>query len=301
MTETTPAPTLRSLLLGYVPGPKAVAILNDPSLLLAPMATGIKAVWKPTGQTLAILPVAVGKLAQEPNTSGWASVEKMVVKLIDKLAGAQEFGGTQTSPVKNLMDPLPKLDPAGAVPIPADPVNPPDETPMTPPEGAQMTEPIQMAVKGYEIGIGVTELSSTMRRAVVSYVLMQKDKQMLSSIPTVPLKDAEALYQPVTGTSNGSRYFVIGMSGPGPKQVKVAMRRNGSTCSVRIEGNDLPGVMSAIKQGGFLTDQKNGYASVHLDGAGTVFDMRRVLGAVLATMAPQIVTPLPDFDFLWTL
>lgn len=91
----------------------------------------------------------------------------------------------------------------------------------------------------------------------------------------VPLSVANAIFQPVIGTSPGSTYFVVGLLAG----LKVAIRRTKTKLSIRAEGAKLKGCSDALESMGMVV--KSDYASVHLaidahDSALT----RKALGAL---------------------
>jgi hypothetical protein len=102
----------------------------------------------------------------------------------------------------------------------------------------------------------------------------------------VPLKDATSMYQPVKGTSPGSRYFVVAMN----PRIKVAARIEGTTVSVRVEGNPLPSEVAGLSQ---VSLNKGGdYYSGHFQ-CGNV-SPTRVVGAVLLGSGIDFDTPMPS-------
>jgi hypothetical protein len=116
----------------------------------------------------------------------------------------------------------------------------------------------------------------------------------------ISLLQATQLFQPVKGTSQGSRYFVVGL-GAG---IKVAARYKGDNengkLSVRIEGEAFPKLTMKIQEAGVFGpsfagtfDQK--YASMHVAVAGKK-EAQRVIGAVLGSMAPFIGHACPDIE-----
>lgn len=102
----------------------------------------------------------------------------------------------------------------------------------------------------------------------------------------VPLTQAKHLYQPVEGTSAGSRYYVVGLS----KDLKVAARFTGSQVSIRLEG-DLDKHAAALGLLGIPC--KGNYASVHV-GSQDMSLLRRAVGAVLTGLdGVEFYTPTP--------
>lgn len=108
------------------------------------------------------------------------------------------------------------------------------------------------------------------------------DAEMMTA-NTVPLHEAEKLYQPVRGTSTGSRYFAMGLH----PSLKVAVRWNDHALAIRIEGPLLK-VESAreeLKAFGF-SNTTSEYGSMHLN-VGEVVLARKVLGSVLGGLSIQ--------------
>ena len=75
------------------------------------------------------------------------------------------------------------------------------------------------------------------------------DQKTMFTAPLTKLRDATQLYQPVSGTSGGSRYFMVAAN----QDLRIGARLHGGTLSVRIEG---PGVEEACHrhQGGRLRE-----------------------------------------------
>jgi hypothetical protein len=112
--------------------------------------------------------------------------------------------------------------------------------------------------------------------------------------PVVPLLKATKVYQPVAGTSSGSRYFAVGIS----DGLKVAARIKPGTLSVRIEGTQFEGAQATLAAAGIFGPEFGGaysekYASMHVDIKGVV-DAQKVVGAVLGVLHQFITHPVPD-------
>jgi hypothetical protein len=121
------------------------------------------------------------------------------------------------------------------------------------------------------------------------------DVNKLKTAELTKLRDATMLYQPVHGTSNGSRYFLIAAN----KDVRVAARLKQSTLSIRIEGPAWEKHMGAIKECGFQTvDKTKGYASVHLSVGDDMMLANKTLGAVLLGLGVPLETPLPNLKLI---
>lgn len=90
----------------------------------------------------------------------------------------------------------------------------------------------------------------------------------------VKLRDAKDLGQAVFGTSKGSVYWTIAVS----ERVKIAARVQGTSISIRAEGEPIGTEIAALKASG-LTPASEGHYSMHLE-AGQV-PVARVLGAFL--------------------
>ena len=105
----------------------------------------------------------------------------------------------------------------------------------------------------------------------------------------VDLSDATHMYQPVFGTSAGSRYFMIAAA----KGVRVAVRYKGGQLSVRIAGPHLSKYQKQAEVNQFKIN--DGYVSLHLD-VGTVMMANKTLGAILLGLGIPFETPLPQLE-----
>lgn len=105
------------------------------------------------------------------------------------------------------------------------------------------------------------------------------------------LANAGKLYQPVHGTSSGSVYSVVALS----NSMKVAVRVGSEKVSVRVEGACVtdPAVAKKLVELGFA-DNKGSHFSMHLSCGDVPID--RVIGAVLASLGGEFVTPMPIFN-----
>jgi len=112
----------------------------------------------------------------------------------------------------------------------------------------------------------------TYKTAKVAFRVLSKEQ--MEKVPAVPLVNAAALLQPVHGSGEGTRYFVVAMN----DHVRVAARYKGQTLSVRVEG-DLKKVHPLLVELGFKLYPD--YASTHLQ-VGDQKLAARALGAVLA-------------------
>jgi hypothetical protein len=123
---------------------------------------------------------------------------------------------------------------------------------------------------------------------------MFDQKQMISAKPA-KLRDATSMYQPVLGTSPGSRYFMVAAS----TDLRVAARYHGSTLSVRIEGPGFEKHTGAMAETGFSTvEKKKGYASLHLDVGIDLAMANKTLGAILLGLGLPLETPIPNVKFI---
>lgn len=120
------------------------------------------------------------------------------------------------------------------------------------------------------------------------------DLKLLQSSPAVKLRDATKMYQPVYGTSNGSRYFVVG----GNDDIRVAAKYKGGSLSIRVEGPNWEKHLSNIQNVGFgKADVSAGYASLHLSVSDDLV-AAKALGAVLLGLGVQLDTPLPNVKLI---
>ncbi|MEY9560455.1 hypothetical protein [Sinorhizobium fredii] len=121
------------------------------------------------------------------------------------------------------------------------------------------------------------------------------DLAQLMTAPTVKLRDATQMYQPVQGTSQGSRYFMVAAG----KGIRIAARYAGHNLSVRIEGSDWGKHATAIAGCGFSTvDKKKDYASIHLEVGTDLVMASKTLGALLLGLGIPLETPLPQLQVI---
>lgn len=120
------------------------------------------------------------------------------------------------------------------------------------------------------------------------------DVMKLKSAPTVKLRDATMMYQPVQGTSTGSRYFMVGAN----KDIRVAARYQGSSLSLRIEGPFWQKYVANIQAVSFdKVQQKEGYASLHVEVPDKLM-ASKALGAVLVGLNVPLETPIPQLGVI---
>lgn len=121
-------------------------------------------------------------------------------------------------------------------------------------------------------------------------------KKQLHTATPVKLRDATLLYQPVYGTSSGSRYFMVAAN----PDLRVAARLDGGTLSVRIEGPGWTKHANEIAEAGFTNvDKAKGYASLHLNVGIDMNTARKTLGAILLGLGVSLETPIPDLKVLY--
>ena len=114
----------------------------------------------------------------------------------------------------------------------------------------------------------------------------------LTKATPIQLAQATQMYQPVRGSSPGTRYFLVGATAG----LRIACRYKATSLSVRIEGSGLADNTNRLEACGF-TGLHASYASMHL----TVTDpmvARKALGAVLLGLGLELQTPLPDLGLL---
>lgn len=115
------------------------------------------------------------------------------------------------------------------------------------------------------------------------------DVSKLTSAAPVELRKATMMYQPVMGTSAGSRYFLVAAN----EDIRVAARIKKGTLSVRIEGPSWKKYVSNIQTCGF-DNVKDDYASIHLAVGEDVVLASKTLGAILLGLGVLFETPVPE-------
>lgn len=117
------------------------------------------------------------------------------------------------------------------------------------------------------------------------------DPKKLKTAPLIKLRDATQMYQPVQGTSHGSRYFLVAAN----DGVRVAARLQGGTLSIRIEGNTWKQHQAAILACGFDNHgPAKDYTSLHVTVGANAVLANKTLGAVLTGLGIPFETPIPN-------
>lgn len=109
----------------------------------------------------------------------------------------------------------------------------------------------------------------------------------MSSAPTVPLIHATKLYQPVDGTSSGSRYYVVAIH----PECKMAARYKNGKLSVRLEGAMAGKVAGSIGAGA-----GGSHYSTHL--SVPPHEVLKVLGSMISAVDLEWVTPSPKLGYV---
>lgn len=152
------------------------------------------------------------------------------------------------------------------------------------------------------------ELMAKMKTAMKSKVSLQLDdtempaqawasfdKAKMHTATPVKLRDAKQMYQPVYGTSSGSRYFLVAAN----QDLRIAARLEAGTLSLRIEGPTWEKHTTSIQSAGFSNvDVNKGYASLHLAVGADATVARKTLGALLMGLGIELETPMPNMKLL---
>lgn len=122
------------------------------------------------------------------------------------------------------------------------------------------------------------------------YPTLQATTAEIKSASAVPLAQASKLYQPVKGTSSGSRYFVVAMN----DDIRVAARVENHKVSIRVEGNLTPEIVKKFQSVNLIA--QGSYMSAHFE-VGKV-PPSRLIGAVLLGSGVRFLSPMPDLKLL---
>lgn len=117
-------------------------------------------------------------------------------------------------------------------------------------------------------------------------------EEQMTKAPLIKLRDANQMYQPVLGTSAGSRYYVVAANA----DIRVAARYLPGKLSVRIEGTGLAKYQKAISGAGIDVHSGKDYASVHLQVGTDPVLANKTLGAVLLGLGIELDTPFPQLQ-----
>lgn len=120
-------------------------------------------------------------------------------------------------------------------------------------------------------------------------------KGNLKKSPMVKLRDATMLYQPVRGTSSGSRYYMVAAN----SDLRIAARYHPPTLSVRVEGPSWSKHKKRLVEVGFTNASASpDYCSMHLDVSGDAVMAAKVLGSVIVGLGIPIETPVPQISVI---
>ena len=108
----------------------------------------------------------------------------------------------------------------------------------------------------------------------------------MQTLPPVALLTASRMYQPIKGTTIGTRYFLIASAPEG----NIAARYKGTQLSLRVEGK-ITSAKHTMQENGF--NVAPGYASLHLTCPDTMM-LKRAVGAVLLGLQLKYTTPFPE-------
>ena len=120
------------------------------------------------------------------------------------------------------------------------------------------------------------------------------DVKKLKTLPVCKLREAKKMYQPVHGSSTGSRYFMVA----GNADLRIAARFKGGTLSVRIEGDGWAKHAQSMATCGFDTHGDKSYASVHLAVGGDLVLANKTLGALIMGLGIPMETPYPNLSLI---
>ena len=214
------------------------------------------------GQEIETVPVTLNDL-QKLNEGTLPTATKLVLsqKLTSAIANLQVFPATAdlTPPPVKTLDKLP--------PLPGVPTHPFGED-FVPP--APQPNPVAATV------------------AWASF-----DLKKLKTAPVVLLREADQMYQPVGGTSGGSRYFVVA----GADGIRVAARYTHKSLSIRVEGKKLTSYSSNLALAGLDLKKNAEYSSIHLEVSDDVL-AAKTLGAILLGLGVPFETPFPNINLI---
>ena len=131
---------------------------------------------------------------------------------------------------------------------------------------------------------------TTVAQELTQKYMLPTNVDVILKGPQVKLPEATSMYQPVFGTSQDSRYYMIA-AGAG---IKIAARYSlAGTLSVRIEGPNLKKHTGVIIDAGFDKKADSSHASVHLNVGQDPILAAKTLGAALLGLGLQLETPMP--------
>ncbi len=156
------------------------------------------------------------------------------------------------------------------------------ETPMEP------SDLVKKAVVKSVQGIEAKAFSSKTFKSLGEYKVYPENE--LSTGEQVRLSEATMMYQPVFGTSAGSRYFLVAAS----SDLKVAARWINGSLSLRVEGAISKHIEELMASG--ICAQSKAHFSVHMECDQML--AAKAVGSAIVGMGQDWVTPVPKFSII---
>lgn len=141
---------------------------------------------------------------------------------------------------------------------------------------------------------------STTSEILTKDTAVEFDISTLGHTP-IDLPDAELPYQPVKGTSNNSKYFLMAMSSD--RDIKLAVRYLNGKLSLRLVLGGVKDHSSKLKAL-CLVYSEGGYYSKHLDISNGTYDSRidsacRAFGSVVGAMRTNMKFVCYDLEVIY--
>ena len=130
--------------------------------------------------------------------------------------------------------------------------------------------------------------------AQASWKWLPVDTKKLKVLPVVKLREAKLMYQPVGGTSAGSRYYLVA----GNADLRIAARYKGGTLSLRVEGEGYAKYTNSMVSCGSDLHGEKSHASVHLMVGTDLVLANKTLGALIMGLGIVMETPYPNLSLI---
>jgi len=176
-------------------------------------------------------------------------------------------------------------------------LQPVPETKALPPEHVGIDPAADGGLTFVSTGLGKPKEAPAPKQAAPVAVVKWSafDPKKMKTASPVKLRDAAHMYQPVLGTSHGSRYYLVGAN----DDVKIAARLQNGTLSIRIEGSGWKAHQTAILACGFDNHgPAKDYTSLHVVVGHNSVLANKTLGAVITGLGISLETPVPNAKLL---
>lgn len=151
-------------------------------------------------------------------------------------------------------------------------------------------------IEGKDVGSKISSnASSPFKQAAATYDNKHVAPAIIIKSPPIPLSQANHMFQPVKGTSAGSKYFVVAMN----SNLRVAARIQGGSVSIRVEPVSAfdADTISKFNSVSVTGEPNASYLSGHFECKDKVTP-ERIIGSVLFGAGIAFDTTITKLDLI---